>query len=130
MKNKLLPLFVVLGGFSAYSQVGIGTKNPSPSAQLEVQAEKKGILIPRVELQSSTDVGTIPHDSNALDGIYHESLLVYNLNTIADIKPGYYYWFSNKWNRLAISGEAGSGTTAGVAGGAGVPGINGVTAPG
>jgi hypothetical protein len=119
MKNKLLPLFVVLGSLSAYSQVGVGTKNPSPSAQLEVQAGKKGVLIPRVELQSSTDVGTIPHDVSALDGIYHESLMVYNLKTIADVKPGYYYWVNNKWNRLAISGEAGSGTTAGISDGTG-----------
>ncbi len=31
MKNRLLPLFVVLGSFSAYSQVGVGTKTPNAS---------------------------------------------------------------------------------------------------
>jgi len=31
MKNRLLPLFFVLGIYSAHSQVGIGTKNPSTS---------------------------------------------------------------------------------------------------
>lgn len=31
MKNKLLPLIFVLGGYSAYSQVGVGTLNPDPS---------------------------------------------------------------------------------------------------
>ncbi|SHM36347.1 hypothetical protein SAMN05444366_3034 [Flavobacterium saccharophilum] len=31
MKNRLLPLFVVLGTYSAYSQVGIGTLSPKTS---------------------------------------------------------------------------------------------------
>ncbi|TDO94935.1 hypothetical protein EV145_11521 [Flavobacterium sp. 245] len=31
MKNRLLPLFVVLGTISAYSQVGVGTLNPKSS---------------------------------------------------------------------------------------------------
>lgn len=31
MKNRLLPLLVVLGSYSAYSQVGIGTKTPNAS---------------------------------------------------------------------------------------------------
>ncbi len=31
MKNRLLPLFVVLGSYSAYSQVGVGTIKPNAS---------------------------------------------------------------------------------------------------
>jgi len=31
MKNRLLPLFIVLGCYSAYSQVGVGTKTPHAS---------------------------------------------------------------------------------------------------
>ena len=31
MKNRLLPLFLVLGMYAAHSQVGIGTKTPDPS---------------------------------------------------------------------------------------------------
>lgn len=50
MKNKLLPLVVVLGlgSFSAYSQVGIGTNNPDNSAQLHVVSKTRGVLIPNV----------------------------------------------------------------------------------
>ncbi|OXB01963.1 hypothetical protein B0A72_18155, partial [Flavobacterium pectinovorum] len=99
MKNRLLPLLFVLGGFSAYSQVGIGKLDPSPSAQLEVFATDKGMLIPRVKLTSSTDATTIGKGNV-------ESLLVFNTNAISDIKPGYYYWFDNKWNRILISGES------------------------
>nr|WP_294782935.1 hypothetical protein [uncultured Flavobacterium sp.] len=83
MKNRLLPLFVVLGSVSVYSQVGVGTLNPSKSAQLEVVSNDKGILIPRVKLTSTTDAVTIANGNV-------NSLLVYATDAIGDIKPGYY----------------------------------------
>ncbi|WJS94030.1 hypothetical protein NYQ10_18240 [Flavobacterium johnsoniae] len=101
MKNRLLPLLFVLGGYSAYSQVAIGKQEVTPSAQLEVFATDKGILIPRISLKSSTDDRTVP-------GVV-ESLLVFNTNNGLDIKPGYYYWYDNKWNRIVVSGEASAG---------------------
>ncbi|WP_131474522.1 hypothetical protein [Flavobacterium sp. KMS] len=117
MKNKLLPLFFVLASYSAYSQVGIGTTMPNSSSQLEVVADDKGILIPRIQLKNSTDVTTIVTGNV-------NSLLVFNTATIADVKPGYYYWYENKWNRIVISGE-----NNGMTGGAGVPGKDGVSPP-
>jgi len=123
MKNKLLPLFVVLGlgSFSAYSQVGIGTNNPDPSAQLHVKATNRGVLIPNVALLSTTDVATIKSPA--------ESLLVFNTQTISDVTPGYYYWLNNKWNRMALASEVsglngldGKNGKDGLAGGKGVPG--------
>ncbi|OXA78519.1 hypothetical protein SAMN05444397_1094 [Flavobacterium aquidurense] len=115
MKNRLLPLFFVLGIYTAHSQVGIGTKTPNASAQLHVYAENsdKGILIPSVKLTSTTDTATITN-GNA------ESLLVFNTNTVSDVKPGYYYWLAGKWNRITISGE--SGSDIGIIGGNGAPG--------
>ncbi|WP_426486147.1 hypothetical protein [Flavobacterium sp. 2] len=98
MKNKLLPLFLFLGSYAAYSQVGIGTPMPNSSAQLEVVASDKGVLIPRVNLTGSTDVTTIKNGNV-------NSLLVFNTASIFDITPGYYYWYANKWNRLVISNE-------------------------
>ncbi|MET3021091.1 hypothetical protein [Flavobacterium hydatis] len=98
MKNRLLPLIFVLGSYSAYSQVGIGTTMPNSSSQLEVVANDKGVLIPRIELKNSTDTTTITNGNV-------NSLLVFNTATIADIKPGYYYWHNNKWNRIVIAGE-------------------------
>ncbi|PIF71098.1 hypothetical protein [Flavobacterium sp. 2] len=98
MKNKLLPLFFVLASYSAYSQVGIGTTMPNPSSQLEVVANDKGVLIPRVQLKSLTDAATITNGNV-------NSLLVFNTGTAADIKPGYYYWYDNRWNRIVIAGE-------------------------
>jgi hypothetical protein len=120
MKNRLLPLFVVLGSFSAYSQVGVGTKTPHESAQLEVFAKDKGILIPNIPLQSLTDNITIKNAK--------ESLLVFNTTTNSELKPGYYYWFDNRWNRMSVgsdSGSTGKDTGVGVAEGTGVPGSKG-----
>lgn len=117
MKNKLLPLLFVLGSFSAYSQVVVGKLTPTPSAQLEVYANDKGMLIPRVALTSSTDNSTIKEGNI-------ESLLVFNTASVLDIKPGYYYWYAGMWNRIVISGE-----TTGMAGINGVPGKDGVDAP-
>lgn len=121
MKNKLLPLFVVLGlgSFSAYSQVGIGTNNPDASAQLHVQATNRGVLIPNVKLTSTTDVVTIKSPA--------ESLLVFNTETAPDIKPGYYYWLNKKWNRIALEGE--SAGNASIPSVSGVPGTSGVIIP-
>lgn len=93
MKNKLLPLIIVLIGGTANAQVGIGTLNPNKSAQLEVLSNDRGILIPRVNLDGISDTRTITNGNV-------ESLLVYNSNTTSTINPGYYYWFANKWNRL------------------------------
>jgi hypothetical protein len=98
MKNKLLFLFLFLGSYIAYCQVGIGTPLPNASAQLEVVATDKGILIPKVNLTSSTDATTIVNGNV-------NSLLIFNTATISDITPGYYYWYDNKWNRIVISNE-------------------------
>ncbi|WP_289660894.1 hypothetical protein [Flavobacterium panacagri] len=116
MKNKLLPLFVALGSYSAYSQVGVGTLTPNSSAQLDITSKDKGLLIPQIALKSSTDTETIKPGNV-------ESLLVFNTSTIADITPGYYYWYKGRWNRIAISGEGGGKTETAV--GEGVPGKKG-----
>ncbi|KAF2515555.1 hypothetical protein [Flavobacterium foetidum] len=101
MKNKILCIFIFFGSFITYSQVGIGTPTPSISSQLEVTATNRGVLIPRINLTSSTDTLTI-------SGGNVNSLLVFNTATISDIKPGYYYWFDSKWNRILVSGETAS----------------------
>ncbi|MFD2941607.1 hypothetical protein [Flavobacterium notoginsengisoli] len=113
MKNRLLPLFVALGSYSAYSQVGVGTVEPNSSAQLDIFASDKGLLIPRVALESTTDATTIKPRNV-------ESLLVFNTVIATDITPGYYYWYKGRWNRIAVSGEGGGNS--GIAGGDGAPG--------
>ena len=97
MKKKLLGLLFVLGT-ATYAQVGVGTLVPDNSAILDIVANNKGLLIPRVALKSTTDVTTISSGNV-------ESLLVYNTQLIQDVKPGYYYWVHDKWNKVATSDD-------------------------
>ncbi|NQX82989.1 MAG: hypothetical protein HRT66_13495, partial [Flavobacteriaceae bacterium] len=83
-------LFISIVG---YSQVSIGKLEPNDSAQLEIVSNNKGLLIPKITLTSLTDVTTIT--SGNIDG-----LTVFNTSTTSDLKPGYYYWHGNVWNRL------------------------------
>ncbi|OXA98871.1 hypothetical protein B0A75_13130 [Flavobacterium oncorhynchi] len=98
MKIYISIIVLFLCGFVAYSQVGIGTPMPNSSSQLEIVASNRGVLIPRVSLINSTDVSTIANGNV-------NSLLVFNIAAIADIKPGYYYWYNSKWNRIVIDSE-------------------------
>ena len=80
--------------------IGIGTTAPDAASVLDVTSSTKGLLIPRVALIRTTDVATVPVRTN--------SLLVYNTNSANDVTPGFYYWNSNVWTRLASGGVAAS----------------------
>jgi hypothetical protein len=63
---------------------------------LDIDANNKGLLIPRVALTSATDATTISSPAT--------SLLVYNTGTGGLTPAGYYYWDGNKWVRLLVTG--------------------------
>lgn len=113
--KKILFMMVMTAGISGYSQVGVGTSTPDASAQLDVVATNKGVLVPRVSLTGSTDVATIASPK--------ESLLVYNTVTVADVVPGFYYWNAVKW--VALSGGGGPAGNISIANG----GTGATTAP-
>jgi len=98
MKKQLLTVTLLMGTFVASAQVGVGTLNPNKSAQLDVVADDKGILIPRVSLTSVTDNTTITNGNV-------ESLLVFNLTNNESLSQGYYYWFNGEWRRLIASND-------------------------
>lgn len=98
MRNLILTLTIALFCMSAHAQVGFGTPTPDPSAEVEIQANDKGILIPRVALTGTTDNTTIATPAN--------SLMVFNTSTVADISPGFYYWYNSKWNRIIMGDDA------------------------
>lgn len=88
MKRLNLPLVLctMIGTSLLYSQnVGINPTGalPDNSAGLDVNFTNKGLLIPRVGLQSATDNVTIPSPAT--------SLLVYNTGTGGLSPAGYYY---------------------------------------
>lgn len=102
--KKFTILAALLGTvYTASAQVGIGTPEPTSSAELEILSEHRGVLIPRVKL---TDLKVF----TPIDGDQAESLLIYNTNEIADkdILKGFYYWTMDnggKWNRIVSKEE-------------------------
>ncbi|WP_411030524.1 beta strand repeat-containing protein [Spongiimicrobium sp. 3-5] len=93
MKKCLLSIVLLMSAMS-YAQIGVGTIVPDNSSQMEVVSSDKGVLIPRIALQSSADNTTITNGNKL-------SLLVFNTSNIADITPGYYYWDGAKWQRFS-----------------------------
>ncbi|MFD2566137.1 beta strand repeat-containing protein [Pseudotenacibaculum haliotis] len=93
MTKKLLFISLMLTAMTSIAQVGIGTTNPNTSAQLDIVSTDKGVLIPRVALQSTTDGSTIANGNVV-------SLLVFNTQTANDVVPGFYYWHNLKWNQI------------------------------
>ena len=85
MKKNLLPLFLCCFPFFAFAQgVKISPQpgTPDPSAILETQDTTRGVLMPRVNLQSSTDTATISNPAT--------SLMVFNTGTTL-APAGFYY---------------------------------------
>jgi trimeric autotransporter adhesin len=94
MKNVKITITILIILFSVITmkaQVGIGTT--APDGALDITSATDGLLIPRVALTITTSALplTLPTVSE----------LVYNSATVADVTPGYYYWDSTKWVRLA-----------------------------
>jgi hypothetical protein len=91
-------LLVMITGTNISAQVGIGTTNPNPGAQLDVispdltPGNSRGFMAPRVPL-NGTSVWT-------LAGTPADGMIVYNTATVTGanaITPGYYYWQNNRW---------------------------------
>ncbi|MGG5508200.1 hypothetical protein ACPDG4_15360, partial [Myroides sp. C20-1] len=96
MIRKVLPLIALIMTGSAVAQIGIGTPKANSSAQLDIVAKDKGVLLPRVELKEI-------YDRSPIIGDVVESLLVYHVGNTA-MKAGFYYWKSNMWTPL-LSGD-------------------------
>lgn len=92
---RYLYLILFFFSFLAQGQVGIGTDNPNPSSRLDVNADNKGFLPPRISLTSATDSSTISSPATGL--------LVY-CNGDAGLAAGYYFWNGSSWATIAQSG--------------------------
>jgi hypothetical protein len=73
--KKYTVILTVLFCQMLMAQIGIGTATPDPSAILHVQSTNKGVLFPRVNLQSFTDNTTITNPANGLIVFNTSSLL-------------------------------------------------------
>ncbi len=97
MKTKQLIILLILLCLHkiiyAQQNVGIGTATPAASALLDIKSSNKGLLVPRVNLVSETDVVTIVNPA--------ASLLIYNNNTSLPEGEGHYFWNGTKWSKFA-----------------------------
>ncbi len=108
-----------------YAQnVGINTINPHPSAGLDIDYTNKGFLLPRVSLQSNTDIVTVPNPAT--------SLLVYNTNPtmVNGTGVGFYYWDGTQWvQAIGPQGPTGAQGPQGPTGAQGLQGPTGAQGP-
>lgn len=115
IKTTLIILTALVCHEIIYAQqnVGIGTNTPNASSLLDLSSNNKGLLVPRVNLISETDVVTIINPAT--------SLLIYNTNNTLPDGEGHYFWNGSKWSKLAtrsnlanlawgIGGNAGTST--------------------
>src|SRR5690606_38623309 len=73
------------------------------NAMLEIEATDKGVLLPRVELESTTSASPL--------SAHVEGMTVYNTATAGNVTPGQYYNDGTKWNRIVISSEVPAAVT-------------------
>lgn len=92
--TTILALCLISVRFS-FSQVGIGTNTPNPSAALDVSSTNKGFLLPRVALTSAQDLTTVPNPVQGLM-IYNTTEAYDNSNNLV-LKKGFYYCTGQSW---------------------------------
>lgn len=78
--------------------VGVGTRNPHSSAALELSASNKGLLMPKVALQSVADRNTVKDPATGL--------MVYNTHTAGQaphdvVANNIYVWDGAKWVKFS-----------------------------
>ncbi|MCF2502656.1 complement C1q domain-containing protein [Dyadobacter sp. CY107] len=71
--------------------VGINTNSPHPSSVLDITSTDKGVLLPKISLQSANDNFTVPNPA--------KGLILYNTNTLMG-PEGFYYNSSDNINPL------------------------------
>jgi hypothetical protein len=92
-KGLLCLLIFLMIAFSAFSQnAGIspaGAVAPDASAGLDVNFTNKGLLIPRVSLTGTTSFAPLT--------AHVAGMVVYNIATVSDVTPGFYFNDGTKW---------------------------------
>lgn len=95
--TTLLLVLCAISGFGQNIGFNDNGSDPNTSAMVDVYSTTKGMLIPRVSLDSTLLATPVTTPAT--------SLLVYNTATVHDVTPGYYYWTGSLWNRLETSAD-------------------------
>lgn len=96
--NKIYSLITIISIVFApatYAQVGIGTTSPDPSAQLEITATDKGMLVPRMNAAQRDAIATPA-----------TGLMIYNTDDNA-----FWYYNGTRWVSVVNSGIGPDTTT-------------------
>ena len=98
-KFYLMVACLTISAIANSQNVGIGTNSPNASAQLDVFADNKGLLVPRVSIGNVFSAA--PVTSPAL------GLLVWNTNaaTTNGQGVGFYFWAGTRWQKLVNAAE-------------------------
>ena len=94
MTKKLFVIALISAYTSIFSQVGINTQNPNPSAALDVSSDTKGILVPRLSTAAVT----------SLSASASEGLIVFDKQ-----QKSFLGWDGTKWQNLGFEGTSGGG---------------------
>ena len=86
-------LFAAIIGWSQNVAINSDGSLPHASAILDIKSTDKGLLIPRVNLISESDISTIANP--------RLSLLLYNTNAALTDGEGFYFWNGTLWSKLA-----------------------------
>ena len=107
-RKFLITITFLLGIGLLNAQVGINTTTPANGAMLDVSSTDKGILIPRVALNSTINTSPITPAPTT-------SLLAYNTATAGSgatsVSPGFYYWSGTSWIPILSNDWKQSGNT-------------------
>lgn len=111
MRNYLLICAALFGmSFLGHAQVGVGTKAPSPSTILDIDAKNgdRGVLFPRVHLKDLNELDPVIGKKGDLK---IKGLIVFNINASLEGKDltgkseGFYVWSGTSWDRLTTRSE-------------------------
>lgn len=92
-KKELVILFILIVGYnnqlSAQIKIGENPKSINSDALLDIESSNKGILLPRVALNSTTSASPLKS--------FTSGMVVYNTSSSNDLMPGLYYSDGTKW---------------------------------
>jgi len=101
MKSKILISLILITVIKLNAQnVAVTDDNgysANTSAMLDVKSTDKGLLVPRVSLVATTSASPVTSPAT--------SLIVYNIASVSDVTPGYYYWNGTKWIKIKTNSE-------------------------
>ena len=87
------------------AQQGIGTNTPHRSAALQIDSKNKGILIPRINLEFTSNIIKAPSITTPVKGllIFNEAEYLPDFDENKKVGEGFYYYDGTNWNPISKS---------------------------